>query len=99
MIGNGLEDEARRLLDMGYGLELPAMSSIGYRQMGMFITSEMTLAAAAERIKVDTHRVARHQYAWFSLKDDRIKWFDANRGNIYDEIKTMTAQFLKDSNP
>ena len=97
MIGQGLEDEVRRLLGMGYGLELPAMSSIGYRQMGMFIRGEMTLAAAVERIKLDTHRVARHQCAWFSLKDSRIKWFDANRGNIYDEIKTLTARFLKGS--
>jgi len=97
MIGNGLEDEVRRLLDMGYGLELPAMSSIGYRQMGVFIRGKLTLTAATERIKMETNRVARHQYAWFNLKDSRIKWFDANRGNIYDEIKTLTANSLKGS--
>jgi len=97
MIEQGLVDEVRRLLDMGYDLDLPAMSSIGYKQIGMFIKGELTLAAAIERIKVETHRVARHQYAWFGLKDDRIKWFDINRDNIYSEIKTSMAQFLRGS--
>jgi len=97
MIEQGLVGEVRRLLDMGYNPDLPAMSSIGYKQIGMFIKGELTLAAAIERIKVETHRVARHQYAWFSLKDDRIKWFDIEGDKIYSEIKTLMAKFLRRS--
>jgi tRNA dimethylallyltransferase len=36
----------------------------------------MDLAAAMQRIKFETHRFARHQYAWFHLNDPRIHWFD-----------------------
>ena len=97
MIERGLVAEVEKLLDMGYDLVLPAMSSIGYKQIGMFIKGELTLAAAIEQIKVETHRVVRHQYAWFRLKDNRIKWFDIESDNIDVEITTLVAQFLKGS--
>jgi len=97
MIKQGLVDEVRRLLDMGYDLDLPAMSSIGYRQIGMFIKGKLTLSAAVEQIKVETHRVVRHQYAWFGLKDDRIKWFDIESANMDAEITTLVAQSLRSS--
>jgi len=61
MIEQGLVDEVRRLMDMGYELDLPAMSSIGYKQAGMFIKGELTLTAAIERIK-----------KWFDVKRDNI---------------------------
>jgi len=95
MIEQGLVDEVRRLLDRGYSLDLPAMSSIGYKQIGMFIEGKLTLAAVIEQIKVETHRVVRHQYTWFGLKDDRIKWFDIDSDNIYSEIEVMVAEFVK----
>ena len=64
---------------MGYNLNLPAMSSIGYREIGQFILGEMTLDEAVYKIKTGTHRFIRHQYAWFRLKDERIKWFDVEK--------------------
>ncbi len=94
MIERGLVAEVEKLLDMGYDLVLPAMSSIGYKQIGMFIKGELTLAAAIEQIKVETHRVVRHQYAWFRLKDNRIKWFDIKSDNIDVEITTLVAEFI-----
>ncbi|MEE9520793.1 MAG: tRNA (adenosine(37)-N6)-dimethylallyltransferase MiaA [Dehalococcoidales bacterium] len=97
MIERGLVAEVEKLLDMGYDLDLPAMSSIGYKQIGMFLKGELTLDAAIEQIKVETHRVVRHQYAWFKLKDDRIKWFDIESDNIDKEITTLVAQFLEGS--
>jgi tRNA dimethylallyltransferase len=76
MIEQGLVAEVRGLLDMGYNLDLPAMSSVGYRQIGSFLQGEVGLPAAIQQIKFETHRFARHQYAWFRLGDPRIRWFD-----------------------
>jgi tRNA dimethylallyltransferase len=76
MIEQGFVDEVRRLLKMGYNLNLPSMSSIGYREIGLYLQGELTLDEAIYKIKVGTHRFIRHQYAWFRLKDERIKWFD-----------------------
>jgi len=95
MIERGLVAEVEKLLDMGYDLDLPAMSSIGYKQIGMFIKGELTLDAAVQQIKAETHRVVRHQYAWFRLKDDRIKWFDIESDNIDKEITTSVAKFIR----
>ena len=76
MIERGLVEEVEQLLKKGYGPSLPSMSGIGYKQIGQFLRGEMTLPEAVDRIKHETHRLARHQYAWFRLNDRRIRWFD-----------------------
>jgi tRNA dimethylallyltransferase len=94
MIEPGLVTEVKRLLNMGYDLSLPAMSGIGYRQIGMFLKGELALAPAIEKIKFETHRVARHQYAWFQLKDARIRWFDIESDNMYSQITALATKFI-----
>jgi tRNA dimethylallyltransferase len=94
MIKQGLVAEVERLINMGYDLSLPAMSSIGYKQIGMFLKGKITLATAIQQIKYETHRIARHQYSWFQLKDTRIKWFDI-QGKVESEITTLVAQFVR----
>jgi len=76
MLERGLVAEVEKLVNMGYSLDLPAMSGIGYREIGMFLRGEITLAAAIQQIKFETHRFARHQYTWFQPKDSRIHWLD-----------------------
>ena len=79
MIEHGLVKEVEKLLKLGYDFNLPAMSGIGYRQVGQFLKGEMTLEDTRQKIKTETHRLVRHQYAWFRLNDDRIHWFDTGR--------------------
>jgi tRNA dimethylallyltransferase len=76
MVENGLVDEVKKLVEMGYGFDLPSMSGIGYRQIGMYLQEELDLPQAIEKIKVETHRLVRQQYNWFRLKDERIHWLD-----------------------
>jgi tRNA dimethylallyltransferase len=76
MVRRGLVEEVRRLVGQGYGFDLPAMSGIGYREMGRYLRGELDLSTAVERIQFETHRFARHQYGWFRLSDERIRWFD-----------------------
>jgi tRNA dimethylallyltransferase len=94
MIKQGLVDEVKGLLNKGYDFNLPAMSGIGYRQIGMFLRGELTLAAAIQQIKFETHRLVRHQYSWFRVKDDRIKWFDIQKGTDSQIIAPLT-KFIK----
>ena len=95
MIKKGLVDEVEKLMNMGYDFTLPAMSGIGYKQIGMFLKGELTLAEAIQQIKFETHRFVRHQYTWFRLKNDRIKWFDI-RDRAEPKIATLLANFRKD---
>ena len=95
MIKKGLVDEVEKLMNMGYDFTLSAMSGIGYKQLGMFLKGELTLAEAIQQIKFETHRFVRHQYTWFRLKNDRIKWFDI-RDRAEPKITTLLTNFGKD---
>lgn len=54
------------------------MSGLGYRQLQNCLDGEVSLEAAVERIKFETHRFARQQATWFRKGDTRIHWFDAD---------------------
>jgi len=69
------------------------MSGIGYKQIGMFLKNEISLEAAIQQIKYETHRYVRSQYNWFKLKDDRIKWFDI-QNNIESGIIKLIEDFV-----
>ncbi len=94
MMKQGLVAEVKKLMNMGYDFNLPAMSGIGYKQIGRFLGGELTLPAAIQQIKFETHRFVRHQYNWFQLKDDRIKWFDI-QSRPDSEIATLVARFMR----
>ncbi len=89
MIEKGLVEEVKKLIDSGYSLDLPAMTGIGYRQIGVYIKGELKLQDAIEQIKFETHRFVRHQYNWFRLKDERIKWFDIQDKDVEREIDSL----------
>ena len=74
MFAAGFVEEVRRLRDAGYSCELPSMSSIGYGEACAHLEGEVTLPEAIKRTKTGTHRLARHQNAWFKQTDPRIHW-------------------------
>ena len=95
MMKQSLVAEVKRLVDMGYDFNLPAMSGIGYQQIGAFLRGELILETAIQQIKFETHRFVRHQYAWFRLKDERIKWFNIQSG-AESEIIALVSKFATD---
>jgi len=95
MIGQGLVAEVEKLVNMGYDFNLPALSSIGYKQIAMFLKGELGLEMAVQQIKYETHRFVRHQYAWFRRDDARIHWFDVARVQVT-EIEALVSRFLED---
>lgn len=65
MIADGLVDEVRGLIERGYGWELPAMSSLGYKEFRPSFSGEATLEECITRLKFNTHAFARKQDMWF----------------------------------
>jgi tRNA dimethylallyltransferase len=94
MFERGMVDEVENLLKMGYDFTLPAMSGIGYCQVGQYLRGELSLDAARQKTKTETHRFIRHQYAWFRLRDENIHWFDINDDNTQ-EIQELVRNFLR----
>ncbi len=95
MVKRGWPQEVARLLEMGYTPGLPSMSSLGYREMAAYLSRELSLEEAVERIKTATHRYARSQYAWFRLKDPRIRWLDADDEGLVEQAARQVQDFLK----
>ena len=91
MLAAGFVDEVRRLNAAGYGCDLAAMRSIGYREVCAHLRGETTLDAAAARIKTETHRLARMQHTWFRDGDERIAWLDAGSPYLLDRALAVTA--------
>lgn len=81
MVRHGFPDEVRALLGRGYAPTLPAMSSIGYREMVEYVNGVIDLDTAISRIRRETRRLVRRQYTWFGLTDERIMWLDARDPN------------------
>jgi tRNA dimethylallyltransferase len=91
MMARGLLAEVQGLVEAGYGWEQPAMSGLGYRQIGQFLRGEVLLAEAVALIKKETRRFVRQQYTWFRLDDARINWFDlsAELPDPYEAIEQL----------
>jgi tRNA dimethylallyltransferase len=94
MMAAGLEAEVRRLVEAGYGWELPAMSGLGYVQFKPYFENVATLEQAVAEIKRDTRRFIRHQYNWFRPSDPAIQWFDASE-TAAAEIEAVVKAWLK----
>jgi tRNA dimethylallyltransferase len=75
MLSAGWLEEVRGLLDRGYGLDLPSMSSLGYRELGLSLEGGISLEEAVETTKRRTRRFSRQQRAWFRATDEQIRWF------------------------
>jgi len=94
MMERGLVNEVEKIRKMGYDFTLPSLSGIGYRQVAQYLKGEMILPDAVRKIKTETHRFIRHQYAWFKLTDEKIHWFDARRPDFIEEMERELAGFL-----
>jgi tRNA dimethylallyltransferase len=88
MIAHGWLDEVRALAEK-YAWGLPALSSLGYPQLGAVLRGETTIDDAARAIKHHTHRFVRHQYAWFRRSDARIAWFAAAQVSALDVVTAI----------
>ena len=92
MMRQGLVEETRALLDAGYAATLPAMTSLGYREITAYLRGELTLEEAVYQIKVETHRYLRHQTTWLR-KMDGIHWVDMESGSGPAEVMRLVADF------
>ncbi|MEL6269109.1 MAG: tRNA (adenosine(37)-N6)-dimethylallyltransferase MiaA [Chloroflexota bacterium] len=96
MMEAGLLDEVRWLLANGYPASLPAMSGIGYKQLGAYLTGDVSLEQAIEDTKMITHDFIRRQYTWLRGHDTGLMWHNSPEMNP-DELIEQTATWLRDT--
>ena len=93
MMSQGLLEEVRRLVDLGYEPDLPALSGFGYRQLIRHLRGSLSLDDAVAETKTETRRFVRRQYAWFPLGDPSILWLEAGDQALSEAGKAV-AQFV-----
>jgi len=91
MISQGLLEEVKNLLKMGYSEDLQPMKAIGYRHMVDYINDRVSWEEAIETLKRDTRRYAKRQLTWFK-KDKDIIWKHVDKTK---EIKSIIEKFIK----
>lgn len=74
MMEAGLEDEARRLWPLR---ALPALDTVGYRELFACFDGLMSRDEAIEKIKKNTRTYAKKQMTWYK-RDEDIHWFEAD---------------------
>jgi len=82
MMAQGFLDEVAGLFareDLHAGL--PAIRSVGYRQLWMHLAGELTLEEAVERGIIATRQLAKRQMTWLRAEKDE-KWFNGSDKNV-----------------
>ena len=87
MIEMGLVEEIKNLAKK-YSFDLPALSGIGYQEIGLYLQNKTTLEEAVQKMKFRTHQYARRQMTWFQ-RDERIRWI-----KNYEEAEELVEKFL-----
>ena len=90
MLENGLLDEVKELLKMGYTKDMISMQGIGYKEMIKYLDGEYTYDEAIEIIKRDSIRYAKRQLTWFKRYQD-AKWFDLDK---YQDIEILKEDII-----
>ncbi len=91
MLRAGLAEEARAALQNTAG---GAYQAIGHKELEGYISGEMSLKEAAEKLKMQTRRYAKRQLTWFR-RDDRINRIYADETeDVFSAAEKITEKFL-----
>ncbi len=89
----GIINEIKDLLNNGYSWNLPALSSLGYRQWLNFFQGKESREKAIEKWKTAEYKYAKRQMTWFR-KDSRLNWFDIIKKDYQNQVFALVAGFL-----
>jgi tRNA dimethylallyltransferase len=90
----GLLEETGRLLEQGFGKDLPSMSAIGYAQCIAVLEGILEPGKAMAEMRRLTRAFVRRQANWFKETDPAIHWFDAGATGAADAITGLVMQKL-----
>jgi len=89
----GFIEEVKKLISDGYDEKLPALTSLGYRQVAMYLKGNLTIEEAKQRIKWEHHGYIRRQFTWFR-KRKNIVWFDISDPDLIRQINAFIKAWL-----
>ncbi|MCF6323343.1 MAG: tRNA (adenosine(37)-N6)-dimethylallyltransferase MiaA [Gammaproteobacteria bacterium] len=91
MMAQGFLDEVKGLFareDLHAGL--PAIRSVGYRQLWMHLAGKLTFDEAVERGIIATRQLAKRQITWLRAEKDE-KWVDGSDENVMNVVLKLLS--------
>ncbi|MBQ0004263.1 MAG: tRNA (adenosine(37)-N6)-dimethylallyltransferase MiaA [Clostridiales bacterium] len=85
LVKAGLIEEVRKLLAMGYTVELPSMKAIGYKEIAAYLAGETDKLEAVKLLMRNTRRYAKRQITWLKRYDD-VKWIEIQKGDTIGDV-------------
>ena len=73
MFADGLIEEVKSILEMGYDPKIKPLQSLGYKQVVEYLMGECDQAEAIASTKKATRNYAKRQLTWIR-RDDKIRW-------------------------
>jgi tRNA dimethylallyltransferase len=95
MMEGGLLEESRALLERGYDPSLPALNTLGYKEMFSHLRGEMSLDEAVRLTKKRTRVYSRKQMYYFQTFPD-VRWVDPESEEALEVLKEILDRTLKD---
>ncbi|MTI70249.1 MAG: tRNA (adenosine(37)-N6)-dimethylallyltransferase MiaA [Firmicutes bacterium] len=96
MIEEGLIEEVKKLLYMGYDKNLASLQGLGYKEIIKYLNEEYTYDEAIRILKRDSRRFAKRQLTWFK-RDKRIHWVNVDDYSNRDEIVNTIITYINDT--
>ncbi|CAM4006498.1 tRNA (adenosine(37)-N6)-dimethylallyltransferase MiaA [Vreelandella rituensis] len=92
MLAQGLIDEVAGLRQRAdLHLELPAMKSVGYRQVWEYLDGGLDKTALVERGVIATRQLAKRQLTWLRSWP-QLHWIDAQRPDALDDVLKIVRE-------
>ena len=85
MIANGLVDEVKNILSLGYSKNINSLNTVGYKEIISYLNNEISLDRAIELIKRNTRRYAKRQMTWFR-KTENIYWLTCDENTFPEQL-------------
>jgi tRNA dimethylallyltransferase len=91
MWDDGLVDETKNILEMGYDKSLNSLNTVGYKETIEYLENKISKERAIELIQQNTRRYAKRQVTWFKKVecDYIINLYDINIQSLIDTLKVF----------
>lgn len=88
MWNNGLVNEYKSLINLGYDKNLNSLNTVGYKESRGYLDGNYSEIEALEEFKKNTRRFAKRQLTWFRKNKD-INWLEGKSENKLEQIKNI----------
>jgi len=86
MIDQGLVAEVQNILNQGYDPSLPALQTMGYKEIIDYLDNRISLETAIAQIQQATRRYAKRQQTWFKKYAASTFWIESEDPDTIAEI-------------